>query len=379
MRSNAGSLWVWVFTWVVALPVSAADYLDESRDITNSPRSGTERFAFTVRGPGAKPHFDLDIKMAQGRAELRILDPRGRARVRMGAKEYTGRDVPILKGIPGVKFGSGMTSGSLMILVGIASIIYWRRRGVAWRWFWIGAGLWLIAVAVKFAIAIPSNRPIYEALKSALPNWAYLTAGSIYGGALTGITEILFVFIAATIWRQLADGADRAVAIGVGAGGFEAALLGIGVIAVAIGGRVGGAAPQGTYVVEVTTTEAIGKWHLRIHDDPAMPKRDSVESASAFTRSLAGPTERVIAILCHVASRALVLLAVARRRWPLFWFGFAWLSGVDALATYFWLTGKVSTLSPWTMEALLVPFAVMSIPITAWCIRGWPASSQDRP
>ena len=85
--------------------------------------------------------------------------------------------------------------------------------------------------------------------------------------------------------------------------------------------------------------------------------------------------ERVIAILCHIASRALVLLAVARRRWALFWCGFALLSGVDALATYFWITGLVRTMSPWLMETLLVPFALASIPITIWCVREWPEES----
>jgi uncharacterized membrane protein YhfC len=312
--------------------------------------------------------------MTQGRAELRIVDPAGRVRQRMSARQYTGRDCPIVSGKAKAHLGSGLTSASLMILVAMACVWFWRRRsGVAWRWFWVGAGLWLVAVLVKFAIAIPFHEPILEGLKASLPHWAYLTTGTIYGGVMTGITEILFVLIAALIWRRMAATADRGVAIGVGAGAFEAALLGLAGAVMVIAGSLREATPAGTYAVEVTTTEAVGEWHLHIHDGPAQPNAPREDASSAFwTKALVGPIERVLTILCHIGSRVLVLLAVARRRWDLFWYGFALLSGVDALATFFWITGKVGTMSPWLMEALLAPFGLVSIPITIWCVRHWP-------
>jgi len=354
----------------------ATVYLDESRVITNAPQSATERFNFKVDEGTATPCFDLTIRMTQGRAELRIRDPAGRERVRMGAQKFNGKGQSILPAKARGDLGRGLASGALMILVAVAFVWFWRRRGVPWRWFWVGAGLWLVAVAVKFAIAVPLNPTILQGLKASLPHWAYLTTGTIYGGVMTGITEVLFVLIAALIWRQMAATADRGVAVGVGAGAFEAALLGLGVAAMAVSGSISAAKPAGTYVVEVTTTNAVGEWHLNIHDGAAKPGAARKESASAaWTKALAGPTERVIAILCHIASRALVLLAVARRRWALFWCGFALLSGVDALATYFWITGLVRTMSPWLMETLLVPFALASIPITIWCVREWPEES----
>jgi hypothetical protein len=57
-----------------------------------------------------------------------------------------------------------------------------------------------VAVAVKFGIAIPLTGPLLTGFKSSLPDWGYLTVGAIYGGYLTGITEVLFTFIAALIW-----------------------------------------------------------------------------------------------------------------------------------------------------------------------------------
>ena len=68
-----------------------------------------------------------------------------------------------------------------------------------------------------------------------------------------------------------------------------------------------------------------------------------------------------------------MLLSVARRQWALFWYGFLLLSAIDSVATVFYLTGQITKMSPWTMEALLAPFALASIPIIIWCIRHWPS------
>lgn len=371
-------LWTLGVALLAATPAFATDYLNESRVIADAPQSTTERFTFRLDKDRPPPVFDLTIEMTQGRAELRVVDPAGRQRQHISAQRLTGKGMPIV-GKARAPLGSGLISCGLMILIAAAFVWFWRRRsGVAWRWFWVGAALWTVAVLAKFSIAIPFNRPILEGLKASLPHWAYLTTGTVYGGVMTGITEILFVLIAALIWRQMAATADRAVAIGIGAGAFEAALLGVGAAVAAIAGSLGEAAPAGTYTVEVTTFEAVGQWHLQIHDGSAKPDAGrEIASAAFWTRALVGPTERVIAILCHIGSRVLVLLAVARRRWAPFWYGFALLSGVDAVVMFFWITGQVGKISPWLMEALIAPFGLVSIPVTIWCVRHWPVVMPD--
>ncbi len=74
-----------------------------------------------------------------------------------------------------------------------------------------------------------------------------------------------------------------------------------------------------------------------------------------------------------------MLLAVAQRRRVLFWYGFLLLSGADAFATYLYLTDQVGKISPWTIEAMLVPFGLVSIPIIAWCVKHWPIATQTPP
>ena len=116
--------------------------------------------------------------------------------------------------------------------------------------------------------------------------------------------------------------APPAVAVGVGAGALERRCLAIGAAAVTLIAGVGA-----------------GTWIER----------------SAF--------EHLIAILCHVASRVLGGNS-RRRRWVLFCYGFLLLSAVDAVAMYLHLSGRVSTMSPWTIEAVIAPLGLVSIPIT---------------
>ncbi len=234
----------------------AEDYVNESRTIAGKPQSTTERFKLTRASDDLYPYFDLTIQMSQGRADLRILDPAGRRVQSSGAESCTLKDQPIASALapgtytleltttgavgswhlrvfggptpPKPLLGPGIASALAMMIVAGASVWFCRRWTHApWRWFWVGAALWTVAVAVKFAIAIPLNHPLLSGLKSSLPYWAYLSLGSIYGGALTGVTEVLFTYIAGLRWRQMAATADRAVAVGAGAGAFEAALLAI--------------------------------------------------------------------------------------------------------------------------------------------------------
>jgi uncharacterized membrane protein YhfC len=351
-----------------AAAARADDYLRASRTVGPVPHSATERFTFTLEKGAAHPHLALDIRMTRGRADVRVLDPAGRALETQGARECTlsqpirGATVPGTYAVEVTTadavgrwelrvFGGpppptpppplpALAGAAGMLLVALAAVAYWRRRtGVAWRWFWAGAAVWAVAVAVKFAIAVPLNAPLLGALARSLPRWAYLAAGSVYGGLMTGVTEVLFTLIAALLWRRWASTAARAVAVGVGAGAFEAALLAVagGIAAVAAGA-----------------------------------------GATTWSVAFAPAAERLIAILCHVAARTLVLFAVARGQAAPFWYGFALMSGIDAVAMFLHLSGRVATMSPWAIEALLLPFAAVSLPLTAWCVRRWPAARERR-
>jgi uncharacterized membrane protein YhfC len=242
-----------------------------------------------------------------------------------------------------------VVSGALMMLVALAAVLaWWFHSRVQWRWFWAGAGIWTVGVALKFAVALPLNPVLFG--KSGHAVGLKLWIGSAYCGLMTGVFEIGITLAAALVWRRLVAEPARAVAIGLGAGAFEALLLGL-------------AACAGSLVAL-----ASGQTELMLK---------SLAGISAHTPLLwlAGPVERVISILAHTASRVLVLRAVAGRRWLGFWAGFGWLSGVDLLAGVALLTGMTTSGSLWLIELMILPFGVLSVPLTRWAVRRWPTTT----
>lgn len=207
--------------------------------------------------------------------------------------------------------------------------------------------IWTAGVALKFAAALLLNKPLLSGLDALLPRSSYLFLGAVYIGLLTGVFEIGITLAAALKWRSLARDVNQAVAVGVGAGAFEAIL-------------VGAAALIG---VLVAMSNLPG----------SQQARTAIALSAAHTPLawLAGPVERIMAILMHTSSRTLVLLSVAQRRWTYFWYGFFLLTGVDAIAGFVHVSGMVSRISLWWVELAIAPFAVASVPIIRWCMGHW--------
>jgi uncharacterized membrane protein YhfC len=244
-----------------------------------------------------------------------------------------------------------VASGALMMLIALTAVfIWWFHSRVQWRWFWAGAGIWTVGVALKFAVALPLN-PVIIGKSAHAVGWK-LFLGSTYCGLMTGIFEIGVTLAAALVWRRLAAEPARAVAVGLGAGAFEALLLGLATFA-------------GSLV-----TLASGQTELAL-------KGLAATSAQTPLLWLAGSAERAIAIMAHTASRVLVLRAVASHRWLGFWAGFGWLSAIDLVAGFALLTGMTTSGSVWLIELMILPFGVLAVPLTAWAMRRWPKQGAD--
>jgi hypothetical protein len=197
----------------------------------------------------------------------------------------------------------------------------------------------MVAVQLKFAIAVPANPLVYGWLREHLPRSAFLPTAGLYGGLLSSLTEIGLTLL----WRRLGDSADRAIGIGLGAGAFEAFWFGAIDAGVVLAALVG-----------YTQLETV---------------RERIDATAAATPVfwLVAPIERVIAVLCHASSRALVLLGTVHRRpWMIFW-GFAIFTLLDGIATAAIIHGKLDTGFIWWVELAFVPLALVSIPILRWC------------
>ena len=355
--------------------VSGGTLLDTSGDLGPEPTSQTQPVAFDVPAGIEGMALDIEAKLSQGNVTIRLLDPSGRTvradstsgsmsvqaarvdtsgepgsyRVEVVPEDAVGtwsvRAFPLPRPSEAPLY---LSAGAAMALVALAAAWVWRRwSGGQWRWLWLGAALWTVGVALKGGWALALNRPILCALERAAPHAVYLAVGSVYVGALTGVFEIGVTLAAALIWRQMAEAPKRAVGVGAGAGAFEALLLGLAAFA---GAAYAFSGAEGSATVLAHSARA---------------------TAATPLFWLVGPVERAIAILCHTASRALVLLAVARRRWVYFLWGFLLMTGVDAVAGWAHLSGQVGHISTWWIELAIAPFALASILLIPWCIRRW--------
>ncbi|MBN1254572.1 MAG: YhfC family intramembrane metalloprotease [Deltaproteobacteria bacterium] len=235
-----------------------------------------------------------------------------------------------------------------MMIVASAAVIYWRRVSkLQFRWFWLGAGLWTIAVALKAACALLTNKAAIVFMSEILSYPLLILGGGLFIGFQSSFFEIGLTLLAVLIWHQIGRDANRAIGIGIGVGAFEAMLLGIasltGILAVLAG---------------IPGTE-------KIHE--------GINKVAAVTPLfwLVGPAERISVILCHASSRALVLLGARNRKTMMVFWGFLIFTLLDGVAGAAHISGKIGTISMWWIELAILPFALISIPILRWCYASW--------
>jgi len=71
------------------------------------------------------------------------------------------------------------------------------------------------------------NKAVIGFMKESPSYPLQVLGGGLFLGIQSSLFEIGLTFLAVLIWRQLGRDADRAIGIGIGAGAFEALLLGI--------------------------------------------------------------------------------------------------------------------------------------------------------
>ncbi len=235
-----------------------------------------------------------------------------------------------------------------MIIVAAAAVFYWRRLTMLqFKWFWAGAGLWIVAVILKLICALLANEAVMGFLKERLSYWAFVSAGGLFIGIQSSIFEIGLTLLAVLIWLQFGQDARRAIGIGIGAGAFEAIILGIASLTSII-----------LFLAGVQGTEKIG---------------ESIDTIAATTPVfwLIAPVERIIAIGCHTSSRALILLGVTQKKPAMVFLGFLIFTLLDSVAGAAHVAGKIGQISMWWIELALLPFFLISIPIIRWCYIRW--------
>lgn len=234
-----------------------------------------------------------------------------------------------------------------MILVAVAAFLIWRRISQAeLKWFGVGAGLWLVAIVLKSLASLVSNPALLSFLDARLGDRAVAFVGGILIGVQSSLFEVGLTLVAVLLWRSLGSDSNKAIAIGIGAGSFEALLLGVSQVsstALALAGVEG--------------TEMI------------LEQLDPAHLPTLFW--LVAPVERVIAVLTHGASRALVLLGQPRGELPLVLAGFALFAVLDSIAAGVQIAGLPSGDALWLVEAVLSAAGLISLLVLRRCHRRW--------
>ncbi len=244
-----------------------------------------------------------------------------------------------------------LLGGVGMILVALGFMLYAASRRLGLKYFILGALAWVITVAIKFAIAIAFNAPILRALTRLLSPDPGTVVFDLYVGLLTGMTEVLLVWLVMRFSRLGRATWSSALSFGIGFGAIEALLLGAGSVATILAAIL---APQSI------PSEALSQ--LVLVNNPLF--------------GLAPIVERVSTILVHVFSNVLIFYGVARLQWRWFWLAFGVKSLVDAWAAFGQLSGMTRTLEQiWVLESVLVLFGVLSACGIWWLARRYSAQA----
>ena len=238
-----------------------------------------------------------------------------------------------------------LLAGLGILLISLASVVIWRnvsRLGI--KWFGVGALLWAVAVPPKILFFWLGSPRVLGPLKEGLPYAYFIAAAGLFVGIVSSAFEVGVTWGAARIWPRLGRDAGRAIAIGLGAGAFEALLLGL----AALGGALAIA-----MAADAEDTEEI----LRI-------------AATTPLFWLVPPVERLFSLLGHASTRALVVLGVAKGKPLMVCWGFLLFAATDGVGGAFLVTGSHES-HPWLAELAASPDALIGIPILWWCYRRW--------
>jgi uncharacterized membrane protein YhfC len=229
---------------------------------------------------------------------------------------------------------AALIGGSGMILVALGFLVYAGSRRLGWRFIGLGALSWFITVAVKFVIAIPLNPILYKLLVTpdspGIGDWVF----NLYVGLLTGITEILMVWLLLRFTRLGQAGWNKALGFGIGFGAVEALLLGV--------------SSFGSVLAALLI--------------PAQIPLNAMASLSVGNNLLVGLApiwERFFTVWVHILSNVLLFYAATTRKNRYFWMAFWYKSILDLVAAYAQMSGISSLVKMWSIEAFIALMGVL--------------------
>lgn len=237
-------------------------------------------------------------------------------------------------------------TGIGMILVGILFPAFWiSKRKTPLKPFLVGALLWIICVAAKFAVAIPFNQKFFQTLLIHLPPVPAQLIYYTYVGLLTGIFEcgLLYIIIKQTSLRFY--NFDSAVAFGIGFGSVEAIAVGL-----------------KSFMTAIIT--------------------GNITFAGSFVPYLYVPApivERFFTVFGHLFCALLIFYAIKSGRMVYFFISLLFKTFNDALAAWFIYTFMISLSNIWGAELIVALFGTIGFYGCRYLSKKYDATNNSQP
>lgn len=248
-----------------------------------------------------------------------------------------------------------LLGGLGMVLVALGYLVYALARKLNLKYVGLGALAWVVAVALKFAWAIPVNGPIMQALRTALPEEASRGIFYVYVGFLTGFFEVILVYLAlrrTRIGRETASTWQGALAFGIGFGAVEAFLLGL--------------------LSLVGTLPAVVMPQLY-----PLPSLADIAHANDVLWAVAPVWERFFTVLIHIFSTVLICYAIAGRQVGWMWLAVAYKTILDAVAAFGQVNGINTLAMLWGIEGFIGVLGVLGWLGTRRLIGRYPQATEQ--
>jgi uncharacterized membrane protein YhfC len=245
-----------------------------------------------------------------------------------------------------------MAAGIGMIVVAVVYVVYAALHRLGWAYLGLGAAAWIGSIILKFIWAGQANTQVYEALTSALPEGVASPVFALYVGSLTGIFEVIGVWLLLRYTKLGQVSWKRALAFGIGFGAVEALWLGIGTTASLL-----------TAILAPATL-------------PVGALEQIVRQSSA-PYIIAPAWERFFTVVIHIASNVLLFYAIARQQVRWLWVSVAYKTAVDTIAAaaslYGWLASQGGV---WAVEAVVALFGIAGWLVARWLATHYPGAGE---
>ena len=190
-----------------------------------------------------------------------------------------------------------------------------------------GCIAWAVTVAIKVAIAIPSKPWVLAHSQALSQPWSSVVLG-LYGGLMTGATEVGLVWLLVRFTRVGQAPWRNVLGFGVGFGAIEALFLGIG---------------------------------------------QALSDSDSLLFQIAPIWKRAFTCLGHLATNVMIFYAVARPAVAWFWWALIYKSLIDGLVFVLIVAGYTETLEHiWAIEAMGTVWGVAGLLATLWIGRRYP-------